>query len=144
MYPLKIGFSNFRKVQIMKKLAVLVLTLICVSSLFGCGSTLKSKNEADTGTLTPMLIMEKQHFFADDIPISELPDNFEYMGEITEEQANNTDLQGCKYYANKYISSFDEFYVYQECGTPVDENIVDTTKHQWAYVKWVREGFERE
>ena len=144
MYPLKIGFSNFRKVQIMKKLAVLVLTLICVLSLFGCGSTLKSKNEADTGTLTPMLIMEKQHFFADDIPISELPDNFEYMGEITEEQANNTDLQGCKYYANKYISSFDEFYVYQECGTPVDENIVDTTKHQWAYVKWVREGFERE
>ena len=59
----------------MKKLAVLVLTLICVLGLVA--STLKSKNEADTGALTPMLIMEKQHFFADDIPISELPDNFE-------------------------------------------------------------------
>ena len=33
----------------MKKLAVLVLTLICVLGLVGCGSTLKSKNEADTG-----------------------------------------------------------------------------------------------
>ena len=128
----------------MKRLAVLVLTLMCILGLVGCGLTLKSKNEADTGALPPMLIMGKQHFFADDMPISELPDNFECMGEITEEEANNTDLQGCKYYANKYISSFDEFYVYQECGTPVDENIVDTTKRQWAYVKWVREGFERE
>ena len=46
-------------------------------------------------------------------------------------------------YVNKYISSFGEFYVHQECGAPVAENIVDTTKCQWAYVKWVREGFER-
>lgn len=42
----------------------------------------------------------------------------------------------------QYISSFDEFYLYQECGTPIDENTVDPSQRQWAYVKWVREGFD--
>ena len=77
----------------MKKLAVLVLTLICVLGLVGCGSTLKSKNEADTGALPPMLIMGKQHFFADDMPISELPDDFEYIGEITRSEEHTSELQ---------------------------------------------------
>ena len=128
----------------MKKLVALVLTLVCALGLVGCGATLKNKDEVVSEDLPPILIMREQHFIAYDMPISELPDDLECMGEITEEEANGTGLQGCKYYANKYLSSFVEFYVYQECGTPVDENAVDSTKRQWAYVKWVREGFERE
>ena len=30
----------------------------------------------------------------------------------------------------------EDFYVYQECGTPVSEHEMDNTKRQWAYVKW--------
>lgn len=107
-------------------------------------SNSKSKDEAVTGDLPPMLIIGGQYYLENTMPISDLSDDFECVGEITEEEANDTGLQGCKYYANKYLNSFDEFYVYQECGTPVDENTVDSTKRQWAYVKWVREGFERE
>lgn len=34
----------------------------------------------------------------------------------------------------------EDFYIYQECGTPVSEHEVDNTKRQWAYVKWRLEG----
>lgn len=104
----------------------------------------QSKNETDAGALPPVLTMNGENYLARTMPIAELSDDFECMGEITADEANDTGLEGCKYYANKYISSFDEFYVYQECGTPIDENTVDSTQRQWAYVKWVREGFERD
>jgi hypothetical protein len=29
-----------------------------------------------------------------------------------------------------------DFYIYQECGTPISDNEVDNTQRQWAYVKW--------
>lgn len=114
----------------------ILLTLITIV-LVGCGVA------TDAGALPPMITINGVNFFANTMPIAELPDDFEYMGEITAEETNDTGLQGCKYYTNKYINSFDEFYVYQECGTPIGENQVDNTQRQWAYVKWVREGFER-
>ena len=33
---------------------------------------------------------------------------------------------------------FADFYLYQECGTPVSEDTVDNTRLQWAYVRWER------
>lgn len=124
----------------MIKHIALVLTLVCVLSLFGC----TTKSETDAGALPPMLTINGENYFANTMPIAELPDDYACLGEITTAEANDTGLEGCKYYANKYISSFDEFYVYQECGTPIDENTVDNTRRQWAYMKWVREGFDRE
>lgn len=130
-----------KKRECMKKLIALFIAFVCVSGLIGCN---QGKGNAVTGDLPPMLNMGGEHYLAKAMPISELPDDFEYMGEITADEANDTGLQGCKYYANKHISSFDEFYVYQECGTPIDESTIDSTQRQWAYVKWVREGFERD
>lgn len=125
----------------MKKLTVFILSLVCVLLLVGCN---RDANESVTGDLPPMLIMDGEHYIANSMSVvSELSDDFECMGTITAEEANDTGLQGHKYYANRYISSFDEFYVYQECATPVDENTLDSTNLQWAYVKWVREGFNR-
>lgn len=124
----------------MKKHIALALALVCVLSLFGC----TAKSKVDAGALPPMLTINGENFFANTMPIAELPEGYECLGLITVEEANDTGLEGCKYYANKYISSFDEFYVYQECGTPIDENTVDSIQRQWAYVKWVREGFDRE
>lgn len=124
----------------MKKYIAFVFALACVLGLFGCAT----KNETDAGALPPMLTINGENYFANTMPIAELPDNYECLGEITAKEANDTGLQGCKYYANKHISSFDVFYLYQECGTPIDENTVDSTQRQWAYVKWVREGFDSE
>lgn len=124
----------------MKKYITFVLALVCMLTSFGC----TSKNETDAGALPPMLTIHGENYFANTMPIDELPEGYECLGEITAEEANDTGLQGCKYYADKRISSFDEFYVYQECGTPIDEKTVDSAQRQWAYVKWVREGFDRE
>lgn len=125
----------------MRRWMLMVLTVICIFGMSGCGKTADGKGDVASGDLPPMLVMGNCNYIAREMPVSELPENFECMGEITEQEANDTGLQGCKYYANKYISSFDEFYVYQECGTPIDENTVDPEQRQWAYVKWVREGF---
>lgn len=123
----------------MKRCMALILASLCILVLVACN---QSSDETDAGALPPMLTMNGENYFAKTMPIAELPDNFEYMGEITSDEANDTGLEGCKYYANKYISSFDTFYVYQECGTPIDKNTLDNTQRQWAYVKWVRKGFE--
>ena len=40
-------------------------------------------------------------------------------------------------YAVKEKKSFEDFYLYQECGTPISEDTVDMTQRQWAYVQWV-------
>ena len=125
----------------MKKWTSLIILLVCVLSLIGCS---KLQNETDAGALPPTLIMNGEKYYANTMPMNELPDQFECMGEITDQEANGTGLQGCKYYANRYMNSFDEFYVYQECGTPINENQVDSIQRQWAYVKWVREGLERD
>ena len=82
----------------MKKLVALVLTLVCALGLVGwLRSNSKNKDEVVSEDLPPILIMREQYFIAYDMPISELPDDFECMGEITEEEANGTGLQGCKY-----------------------------------------------
>lgn len=125
----------------MKKLIALVLVIIYVLCLVGCA---QEKSDAPAGDLAPMLTINGVNYRENSMPVAELSEEFVCMGEITTEEANDTGLQGCKYYANKYISSFDEFYVYQECGIPIDENTIDTTQLQWAYVKWVRDGFKRD
>ena len=87
-----------------------------------------------------MLIVDGVNYFASGLPVNELPDGFVCMGELTEEEANDTGLQGHLYYADQNSESVDEIYVFQECGTPVGYmNIVDTTKRQWAYVNWATE-----
>ena len=71
------------------------------------------------------------------MPVNELPEGYEYIGDLSEDAANDTGLAGCKMYAVKEKNSFEDFYLYQECGTPISEDTVDTTQRQWAYVQWV-------
>lgn len=122
----------------MKKLKISVIAFVCLFGLVGC---VPKNKDVDSEATPQRLVMNNEYYVTSGIPVTELPENYEYMGEITEREANDTDLQGCKYYADKFISSFDEFYVYQECGTPIDENTVDPMQRQWAYMKWEREGF---
>ena len=39
-------------------------------------------------------------------------------------------------YALKETDSICGFYLYQETGTPIGDNLIDSTKRQWAYVYW--------
>ena len=65
-----------------------------------------------------------------------LPDGYEYGGKLTEEQIKYAYINGTEYYFDKHRENLYDFYVYQECGTPVDDENVDNTKRQWAYVRW--------
>ena len=71
------------------------------------------------------------------MPVDELPEGYEYIGDVPEGAANDAALEGCRIYAVKEESSVTDFYLYQECGTPISKDTVDTTQRQWAYVRWV-------
>lgn len=119
---------------------VLAMTFICCA----CGEKqdFKYGKGTDAGALPPKLTIYGSDYYAPYMPVDELPDGYEFIGELTEEQAKDTGLAGCKIYAIPERNSFDRFYLYQECGTPIGENTVDQEMRQWAYVEWIREGFE--
>lgn len=85
----------------------------------------------------PKIVIDGKEYFAYTMSIvNELPEGYECAGELTEEQLKYAHIDGTKYYINKQEENLNDFYVYQECGTPIDEKTVDSTKRQWAYVKW--------
>lgn len=118
----------------MKKSTIWISVLMIVFSLSGCSFEDKSNK---TGDLPPAITLYDRNFVAPYMPVEDLPDEYTYIGDLSEEAANDTGLAGCKMYAVKEKDSFDDFYLYQECGTPIDENTVDTTQLQWAYVQWI-------
>lgn len=120
----------------MKKIFSLVLAAIMVLTLAGCKKADTPGNE--TGDLPPMINMAGIYYVAPHMPVNELPDGYSYLGELTEEQANDTGLAGCKMYGKTVLDSIPDFYVYQQCGTLINENTVDSEKIQWAYVQWVQ------
>ena len=115
----------------MKRILTVILLATCIL-LAGC-----SKQQAEEpNTPAPSIVINNQHFYAPNMPVNELPEGYEYIGVLSEDAANGTGLEGCKMYAIKEKDSFRDFYLYQECGTPVGNNTVDTTIRQWAYVHW--------
>ena len=86
----------------------------------------------------PMLLVNGEYYVDPYMPVSELPRGYGRKGALSQEQAYNTELAGAEYFVNP--EEPDDFYVYQECGTPIGPNLVDTELRQWAYVRWVRVG----
>ena len=121
----------------MKKILPLVLLLAVVLSFSGCGNQVKNKPPYEI-MLPPMIDIYGQKYTAVDMPVKELPDGYTYLGELTKEEAYTTGLEGCKMFVVAELNSIPDFYLYQECGTPIDESTIDTTKKQWAYVKWIQ------
>ena len=114
------------------------LSLIClVAVLWGTGIEREDARFPQTPNAErPMLVMDGQSYVAPYMPVSRLPYGYALAGTLREEQANHTGLEGLEYYTNP--NREDDFYVYQECGTPIDINTVDSTKRQWAYVRWIK------
>ena len=117
----------------MKNVFSVILLATCILFLAGCSK--QQKVEAPNAP-APCIVINNQHFYAPNMPVNELPEGYEYIGVLSEAAANGTGLEECKMYAIKEKDSFRDFYLYQECGTPIGNNTVDTTKRQWAYVRW--------
>ena len=113
------------------KRILLALGIIMLLAISGC----ENKPEIE---LPPMIDMAGQKYVAPNMPVDELPDGYTYLGELTEEQANGTGLEGCKMYAITELDSIPDFYLYQKCGTPIDNYTIDNEKIQWAYVQWIQ------
>lgn len=85
----------------------------------------------------PKIVLDGQNYLAKELDIvNELPEGYSYAGELTDQEKEFADINGKKYYLPDGAESIEDFYVYQECGTPVSEHLVDSAKRQWAYVKW--------
>ena len=118
----------------MKRIVSLVLVVIIMSVLTGCSQT---DGTATSGDLPPMITINSRNYVAPHMSVDKLPDGYNYIGDLSNEEANDTGLEGCSIYAIKERDGFDDFYLYQECGTPIDENTVDSSQRQWAYVQWI-------
>lgn len=121
----------------MKRIISAILLVTYLLLIPGCSKhQLEEPNEP-----APSIVVDNQHFYASNMPVNELPEGYVFIGILPESAANGTGLEGCKMYALKEEGSFQEFYLYQECGTPIGNHTVDNTKRLWAYVHWsVREN----
>ena len=119
----------------MKKMLAFLISILCVISMVGCGSNARGNTKPYSGA--PKIVLNGQDYFADEaVIVSELPDGYSYAGELTGQEKEFAYINGAKYYLPMGTESIDDFYVYQECGTPVSKQEIDNTKRQWAYVKW--------
>ena len=122
----------------MKKMLAFLISILCVISMVGCGSNARGNTSNDKPySGAPKIVITGQDYFANEpVIVSELPDGYSYAGELTDQEKEFAYINGAKYYLPMGTESIDDFYVYQECGTPVSEQEIDNTKRQWAYVKW--------
>ena len=118
----------------MKKMLAFLISILCVILLVGCGSNAGSNTSTDKPYAgAPKIVLNGQDYFADEAVIaSELPDGYSYAGELTDHEKEFAYINGEKYYLPTGTESIEDFYVYQECGTPVSEQEIDNTKRQWA------------
>ena len=122
----------------MKKMLAFLISILCVISMVGCGSNARGNTSNDKPySGAPKIVLNGQNYVANEsVIVSELPDGYSYAGELTDQEKEFAYINGAKYYLPMGTESIDDFYVYQECGTPVSEQEIDNTKRQRAYVKW--------
>lgn len=123
----------------MKRIVSAILLATCILLLAGCSNIQADEPNSpvpgNVAAKAPSIVIDNQHFYAPYMPVNELPEGYEYIGVLSEDAANGTGLEGSQMYA-KETDGFRDFYLYQECGTPIGKNTVDTRKRQWAYVQW--------
>ena len=102
-------------------------------------NTSNETKPSETVDETPYLLFEGVKYYANGVPTQYLPYSYGKAGELTTEQAGNSGLSGIPYYIS---FNNDDLYTYMETGTPVGDNTVDTTKRQFAYVRWIPESMD--
>lgn len=101
-----------------------------------------AQEAATTGDLPPMLTFGEARYVAPEKPVTHLPYGYIRAGLVTKEQSGDTNLQGHDYFIHEGDDpdAPEDLYVWQECGTAVAVDLVDSTQRQWAYVRWLRAG----
>ena len=130
--------ERVKKVLNYKKPAfwIIVLAVIACAAVAVCFATNPVTVEPGTpDTERPTLILNGDAYVDPYMPVSDLPYGYQSAGKLTQDQANNTGLEGIEYFMHP--SETEDFYTYQECGTPIDLDTVDNEQRQWAYVRWV-------
>lgn len=108
----------------------------CLCLIAAVGIMIPFGEHQDT-VLAPMITIMDRNYVAPNMPVEELPEEYHYLRDLAEKEANNTGLAGCAIYVDLQDEDMSEIYLYQECGTPIDEHTVDNTQRQWAYVQWI-------
>lgn len=116
----------------MKRLTAVALVLACVFGLMGCAAPTPEWDSP------PTIMLFGGEYVSPFPPVESLPEEYCYLRDLTEEEANDTGLEGCALYVIPEMDSLSSFFLYQECGTVVAEGMVDETQRQWAYVQWTR------
>ena len=118
---------------------VIVVAVVAYAVVTVCFATNPVTEEPSTPNAErPTLIVDGNVYVNPYMPVSYLPYGYQSAGKLTGEQANNTGLEGIEYFIHP--SKAEDFYTYQECGTPISIDTVDSTKRQWAYVRWIQDG----
>ena len=116
--------------------AVLVAVLVCIAAAV-CFLTNPPKAEEQVNWAErPMLKMDGEIYVDPYKSESRLPYGYALAGTLSTEQAYNTGMEGLDYYTNPDYP--DDFYVYQECGTPVAIDEEDNTQRRWAFRRWIK------
>lgn len=112
-----------------------IFALLLIFAFLLCGCRSEPEDAAgETCDVRPMMFYNGIYWTNPYIPVSELPEGYEYSGTVDEEMAYNTGLEGIEYYANPET---DDFYTYQLTGTFAGGNTIDTTKMAMHYVQWI-------
>lgn len=114
----------------------LLLCAVLAACLLFAGCTVAPAAGTDPGMPAPSILLNGHAYYAPHMPVYELPEGYEYAGTLTKEADNGTGLAGSKLYMDPSQNPVTDFYLYQETGTPIGGNTVDTTRRQWMYVRW--------
>lgn len=116
---------------------LIVVAVVACGVVTVCFATNPVTEEPSTPNAErPTLIVDGNVYVNPYMPVSYLPYGYQSAGKLTREQANNTGLEGIEYFVHP--SETEDFYTYQECGTPIDLNTVDSEQRQWAYMRWIQ------
>lgn len=83
----------------------------------------------------PSITLDNITYWEDIMPVETLPYGYECAGSLRADQVSDPYLKGHEYYTVPGDNNM--IYVYQECGTRIDDSTVDSTKRQWAYIRWI-------
>ena len=114
--------------------AICLAVVLCLS-LSGCAfAKYKEMDDNIKYVDRPSLVFNGTHYIDPSVSQSSLPHGYTYAGDLDKTQANDTGLEGMKYYR---AEGHDDLYVYCEAGVRISFDSVDSTKREWSYVRWI-------
>lgn len=109
--------------------------ILCTLVILACAANEKNSEEDEKiWALPPTVEIGDYQYRSAAGPEQTLPPGYTAAGVITKEQAGTSSILGRPYYTNPNIP--DLIFVYQECGTPISDDTIDTNLRQMAYVGW--------